>query len=258
MTSNKWTSFPDALLRAERNGIDRANFIAALIAELASPDSKAVARGWARLTEHRPTTRAENRAKMQAADQLGLLLNYVDESSPNFPHEVARRLRAEADFEPQPAIHVPHGSYVIPASFWSFCGPADSNGESHWADDDEDPGQWTNVEWSLGTASCWDVLDGTQWGEEHNAHAHWEFSALEITSTAIDKAIRLLDVAAQERRIEHIDAFPLDNKYAAFEHFVTKAQCPDFKGWKRGSFFDLWGQRRPPGKRGRKPNAQAS
>lgn len=258
MTSNNWTSFPDAVLRAERNGIDRADFIAALIADLASPDSKAVARGWARLTEERPATMAENRAKWLALEQLGLLLSSADESSPDFPHDIARRLRAEADFEPPPAIHVPHGSYVIPTVFWKFCGPIDSNGESHWADHPEEPEQCVNVEWALGTASCWNVLDGTPWGQEQDAHAYWEFSALEINTAAIDAAIRLLDVAAQQRRIEQILTFPLDNYTKAYQHLVRDdaTKSPDFDTFTKHAFEALWKELRPEGKRGAKPQTR--
>lgn len=257
-SSNKWTPFPDALRRAEAKGIDRAEFITALIADLASPDTKAVVRGWARLTEDRLTTMAEDRVKDEASEQLGLLLRSNDEFSPDFPHELARRLHEAAKFRPAPKFHIPAELYNIPSEFWKWCGPVNSNCECHWTDDPEKPYQWVSVEWALGTASCMEILYGTPWGQEHDASAYWEFSALEINKTAIEAAIRKLDVAAQQRRIEQIKTYPVSNKYTAYTHFVTNAQSRDFEGWKRELFFNLWGKHRPPGKRGRKPNARAS
>lgn len=250
--ANSWTSFPDALRRAEHKYIDRQDLIAALIADLASNDTKATVRGWAKVTEQRFPTRAEEHIAQQAAEALRFLLVAYDEASPSFPHERARALKSASEFEPPQIITTFKEKRAIPTEFWSHCGPADSNGESNWLDDPEEPLYWTKVKWPLGQALSYNLLPGTL-GDFEERFACWEFSGLEITTSAVEAAIRQLDRNANEERLALILGFPHDNYTRAWTELSRE---PAFGGFTKDLFNSEWKQHRKPGRRGRKAQAR--
>jgi hypothetical protein len=254
-TAKNWIAFPDALKRADAAAIDQHQFLSCLIADLAAPDTDAVARGLSRLTERRYTTVEEERSKAWATEQLNLLFRTCDEFSPDFPQDMAHRLRTASHFEPPAIFHLPSSKYEIHTDFWAHCGPMDEQGQSYWADDPEEPRMWTKVTWHLGQASCCDVLPGTLWSDGDGfgvSTAYWEFTDLEITSKAVERAIRKLDFAGKTRREELI--LSLGPNYT--KGWSKLKNDPAFMGFTKESFIEEWLGHRPKGKRGRRPQAR--